>query len=131
MDLQALLKEKWFRTTKEREKIFSYMQTKHLFTASDIEKQFSNIGRASIFRTIKFFFELGIVRKISLGNNTTYYEINDKNNPHEHMKCQKCDEILSFDSSAIYSEIFKKAKKEGFQIQSHSVNILWICDNCK
>jgi len=39
------------------------------------------------------------------------YEINDEEHHHEHMKCEKCDSIISFASENICKKIFSEAKK--------------------
>lgn len=54
------------RWTKEREEILSFIKLQHLVSAPILEKQFTGIGRASIFRTLKTFCELGLLRRVNL-----------------------------------------------------------------
>jgi len=65
MKLEMILKEKGKSITKEREELFLYMQERRLFSAKDLLSLFSSrIGRATIFRTVKLFLEMGIIRRI-------------------------------------------------------------------
>jgi Fe2+ or Zn2+ uptake regulation protein len=50
-----------------------------------------------------------------------YEVINSDHHHHEHMKCEKCNKIISFESEEICNKIFEEAKKLGFSIKEHSV----------
>lgn len=131
MKIELILRDNKKKVTPERLELFSWMEKKHLFTSAELESWFSKIGRASIFRTIKLFLELGILRRVSLWESGESYEIECcKKHHHEHMKCNLCGTILSFSSEKICSKIFSEAKKLGFHIDEHSLSILWKCKNC-
>lgn len=130
MDIQNILRDNNNRVTPERVAIFDFLKTKHIFTHNDIAHNFADIGRASIFRTLNLFLELWVIRKVEVWEKGTSYEINDKNNQHEHMKCSDCDTVVSFDSDNIYAKIFDEAKKVGFEIESHHIWVLGKCKDC-
>jgi len=106
------------------------MNKKHIFTANDIVENFSNIGRASIFRSIKLFSELGVIRKIQVGSNAESYEVEHSHNHHEHMTCNSCGSIINFMSENICKKIFSEAKKLWFKISEHSIGVFGTCNNC-
>lgn len=58
MKIEEILKREKRSVTPERISLFEKMQEFHLFSARDIEKVFPEIGRASIFRSIKLFCEI-------------------------------------------------------------------------
>lgn len=58
MKIEQILKSHKKKCTPERLELFYWMEKKHLFTSADLESAFPNIGRASIFRTIKLFSEI-------------------------------------------------------------------------
>lgn len=130
MNIEKILKSYWKSITKERKEVFSFIQTKHIFTAQDISENFPNLGRASIFRTIRLFLEIGILRRLTFGERSETYEINETEHHHEHMKCTVCQNIMNFDSQSICKKIFEEAKKQGFIIQEHSLSILGKCQKC-
>jgi len=131
MNIQDSLKSHKKKVTPERVELFSWMEKKHLFSSTDIEKSFSHIGRASIFRTLKLFTEIWILRRIHLWESGDKYEIECcKAHHHEHMKCKTCWDILSFASETICNKIVSEAKKLGFHIDEHSLSIFWKCKKC-
>lgn len=131
MKIENILREHWKKATPERVELFAWMKHQHLFSAGDIESSFSHIGRASIFRTLKLFVELGVLRRINLWESGESYEVECcEKHHHEHMKCNSCGDILSFDSHNICEKIFCEAQKRGFHIAEHSLSILGNCKNC-
>ena len=131
MDIESILRKSWNKVTPERIELFSWMQKKHLFTANDIGANFWTIGRASIFRTLKLFTELGVLRRVHLWDGADSYEIECcKAHHHEHMKCNICWDILSFASEKICKNIFIEAKKLWFHISEHSLSIFGKCEKC-
>jgi Fur family ferric uptake transcriptional regulator len=130
MKIENILKEHWKSVTKERIDIFSFILSKHLFSASDLISNFKNLWRASVFRTLNLFIEIWILRRIPLWEKWDFYELNEEKAHHEHMRCEKCSNIINFDSEEICKNIFKEAEKYWFKIKEHSINVVWICKNC-
>ena len=130
MEIENILRENNNRITPERITLFSFLKTKHIFTYKDIVSNFKNIWRASVFRTLNLFLELWIIRKVELWAKTMTYEINDEKHHHEHMKCEKCNSVISFESDSICKKIFNEAKNIWFEIKSHNIWIIWTCKNC-
>lgn len=130
MKIENILKEHSKSVTKERIDIFSFLQTKHIFSANDILISFKDLWRASVFRTINLFLEIWVIRRISLWEKQETYELNEEDQHHEHMKCEKCNEIISFDSDDICKKIMWGAKKMGFIVKEHSIWILGTCRKC-
>lgn len=130
MDIEKILREKQNRVTPERVAIFDFLKTKHIFTYNDIMDNFKDIWRSSVFRTLNLFLSLWIIRKLDLWDNIMSYELNDSEHHHEHMKCCKCNSIISFHSNDICKKIFAEAKKMWFEIKSHSIWVIGTCKNC-
>jgi Fur family ferric uptake transcriptional regulator len=131
MNIAIILKSHGKSITEERKEIFSFLETKHIFSAQEVQEQFPALGRASVFRTIRLFLEIGIIRRLNIGERGESYELNDTSHHHEHMKCTLCQSIMSFDSHSICRKIFEEAKKQGFAIQEHSLSILGKCSKCQ
>lgn len=131
MKIEEKLKKYGKKVTPERVSLYQWMQEKHLFCAADIEKDFSHIGRASIFRSLKLFVEIWALRRVNLWDAGDKYEVECCIScRHEHMRCNTCGEILNFSWDALYKQIFLQAKKLGFQIDECSVSIFWTCKKC-
>lgn len=130
MDIENILRTHKKSITEERKDIFSFIEKRHIFWAQEILDHFPDLWRASVFRTIRLFLEIGILRRLILGNRGETYEINRIWDHHEHMKCRICEDILNFDSGTICQKIFEEAKKQGFIIQEHSLSIIGKCQKC-
>lgn len=130
MNLEDILKKEKKSITPERKILFHAMKKFHIFSAQDVETNCPKIGRASIFRTIKLFCEIGILRRVSLEVGLEQYEINSHTNHHEHMKCESCGKVLSFDSDFICKLLHKVAKNHNFSLKEHSINLFGNCENC-
>lgn len=130
MVIKEILRKNNNRVTPERIALFEYLKKVHTFTYNDIVNNTKNIWRASVFRTLNLFLELWIIRKVEVWWKIMTYEINDEEHHHEHMKCDKCDCLISFESDNICKKIFKEAKKIWFEIKSHNIWIVWTCKNC-
>ena len=131
MDIEIILRNNGKSITEERKIIFGYLETKHIFSAQEILEQFPTLGRASIFRTLRLFVDIGVIRRLNIGERGESYELNHVDHHHEHMKCESCHTILSFESRSICHKIFQEAKKQGFKIQEHSLSILGKCSKCQ
>lgn len=130
MIIEDILKREKKSVTPERKELFGKMQEFHIFSARDIESSFPDIGRASIFRTIKLFCEIGVLRRVSLEAGIEQYEVNSHEHHHEHMKCESCGKILSFDSQFLCKLLGQVAKNHNFRLREHSINLFGTCKNC-
>lgn len=130
MKIEQILKEKKKSVTPERVKLFWFMVGKHLFSAQDLEMAFPELSRASIFRSLKLFVEIGVLRRVQLWEKAENYEINHRDSHHEHMKCISCGKVTSFDSDFICKLLSQVAKNYNFTLKEHSINLLWSCKNC-
>jgi len=131
MNLEKILRSTGKKCTPERLMLWKWMEEKHLFTSSEVIECFPNIGRASVFRSLKLFSEIWYLRKVHLWDNKELsYEVEHGHHHHEHMKCNNCWDVLSFESENICNKLFSEAKKIGFQISEHSIGIFGTCKKC-
>ena len=95
-----------------------------------------NIGLATIYRSLKLFNELDIIKQINI-DNVSYYEMKIFSGKplHIHFKCSKCDSIIDIDNKDLnleYIKLNKKVEKEN-NLDVYDVNIMLIgvCSKCK
>lgn len=132
MKIENLLKQWWKSCTNERKEIYSYLEQNHIVSSLDVVDFFDwTIGRASVFRTLKLFQELSIIRRVQAIDKWEKYELNhDDHHHHEHFNCSDCWECISFDSENLCKKIFEEAKKIGFKITEHNIWVFGTCKNC-
>ena len=111
--------------------------------AEDIYKKFSSksdikiksstkakIDLVTIYRTLSSFEAAGILKRVDLHKESTYYELADHH--HHHIVCTDCGTVESFDNCAIGNlskDILKKSSKFN-KISQHSLEFFGVCKTC-
>ena len=132
MKIENLLKKWWKSCTNERKEIYAYLEQNHIVSSLDIVDFFDGtIGRASVFRSLKLFQELWIIRRVQAVDKWEKYELSHSDHHHhEHFNCSDCWECISFESENLCKKIFEEAKKIGFKITEHNIWVFGTCKNC-
>lgn len=95
-----------------------------------------NIGLATIYRALKVFNELGIVKEIN-DNGISYYEMKIFSGKplHIHFKCYKCNSIIDIDSQNLnfdYLKLNKRIEEESnVEIYDSDIMFLGVCKKCR
>jgi len=134
---KKLLKHNTLKFTKQRELIlkFLYENDDH-FTPEDIymllKKEYpdTNMGIATVYRTLTLLEEAGMASSISFGTQGKKYELGLKKH-HDHLICTSCGDITEFLDEIIEDQQEKIAKKFNFQMTNHTMKIIGLCQNCQ
>lgn len=86
--------------------------------------------QATIYRILKAFSEKNIVRKVSLYEGKTHYELTDRPH-HHHIVCTSCGTIQDIEECGMEKMEREIETKTGFTVQSHSFELFGICSSCK
>lgn len=110
-----------------------YFSDKHL-TAEEItykirEKYNIDIGIATVYRAMKFFEELEIVKCLDALENAKLYELNLSLH-HDHLVCTSCHKIIEFSDNFIEEKQIIIAKKNNFILKDHVMTIYGTCEDC-
>jgi len=95
-----------------------------------------HIGLATVYRALKVFNELGIVKEINI-NGISYYEMKIFSGKplHIHFKCYKCNSIIDIDSQSInfdYLKLNKKIEEENnLEIYDSNIMFMGLCKKCR
>lgn len=136
---KALIEKNAYRFTRQKECILKILikSEKHL-NVKEIYEQVKDkhIGLATVYRNLKVFEELGIVKEINVGGKG-YYEIKifSKSPLHIHFKCYKCNRIMDIDDKKIDLEYVKLNRRveENKNVEIYDANIMLIglCNKCR
>ncbi|MBR2240675.1 MAG: transcriptional repressor [Clostridia bacterium] len=126
------------RNTEQKEILIEYLKNnanEHLTVQKIYTDLKDKIGMTTIYRIIKSLTERGIVTKIPMENKQGCcyrYDIeNEECSNHYHLICEKCNNLVHFESKEI-PKVSKEAKKnEDFEIDSNRIVFYGICKNCK
>ncbi|WP_352420349.1 transcriptional repressor [Proteiniborus sp.] len=114
------------------------LESKEHLNAKEIYKivKDKNIGLATVYRNLKEFHELGILKELNV-NGISYYEmkIYSRKPLHIHLKCYKCDNIIDIDSRGLNLEYLKLNKiieeKNNIEISDIDIIFIGLCSECK
>jgi Fur family ferric uptake transcriptional regulator len=136
-DLKRIVKQRGLKYTEQREIVLEVLlNAKEHLTAEEVYNEVkntnpdSNIGIATVYRSLSFLEEVHLITSISFGTDGKKYESNTKKH-HDHLICTSCGKIIEFMDEEIEKKQNKIAKENGFKITSHVMQLLGNCSDCQ
>lgn len=138
-DLRELFHQKQYKLTSQRQiilRIFLDHQDQHL-SAEDVysilRRQSSEIGLATIYRTLELLSDLEVLQKIEFGDGRSRYEINEANtlHHHHHLICLSCGKVKKFEDDLLETLENAIARKSNFKIVDHQLKFYGYCHECQ
>lgn len=136
---KEILKNNGVKYTRQKEEILTELirADRHL-TAEEIHLRIKSakIGLATVYRTLKVFVALGIVKEIPM-DGLNYYELKIfSGNPlHIHFKCSACNDMIDIDDVGINLDYIKLNQKveqsTGCEVMDANITLLGLCAACK
>jgi Fur family transcriptional regulator, ferric uptake regulator len=99
------------------------------FTIEDLLADLPEVGRATVFRTIKLLQELDLVCRVPLEDGSIRYQLSDGDH-HHHLVCRNCGKFTEFSDLELDTRIQEQAVSHGFSLQGHSVELYGLCSQC-
>ncbi len=97
----------------------------------EVKKSHPRIGYATVYRTLKLLADAGLAEERRFEDGFTRYEYRATEGHHDHLICTRCGTIIEFENSRIEELQNDVARKKGFQVQSHKLEIYGLCSNCR
>lgn len=88
------------------------------------------IGFTTVYRTLKLLTRLGLATQRKFADGETRYEPNPEGTHHDHLICLRCGKIVEFKEEEMESLQHKIAKRYGFSIFQHRMELYGYCDSC-
>ncbi len=129
------LAQNGLKHSRQREVILQYfLETGGHMTVDDlyrvIHRKHREIGRTTIYRTLKLLCDAQLAESIELRDGLTRFEHHYKHSHHDHMICIECGTIIEFVSPEIENLQDEIAEAYGFTIDSHRHQIFGVCQKC-
>jgi Fur family ferric uptake transcriptional regulator len=106
----------------------------HHLSAEDVYRilleSSEDIGLATVYRVLTQFEEAGLVIRHNFEGGHSVFEL-DHGQHHDHLVCIKCGRVEEFVDSVIEERQQEVAKKAGYTITEHSLNIYGVCGACQ
>ena len=134
-DFKRFITERGLRNTSQRDEILNEIINCGKHTTAEgiyehLKRKNPTIGFATVCRNLRLMCEAGILNEIKIGNQKTRYELMNGGSHHDHLICMKCGAFIEVFSEKIEELQNEMAKKEGFKVLKHKLEIYGICKDC-
>ena len=130
-DFRSTLTVKHHNYTNARSLLFKQLLNQGPLSAGEIVNLCHDINRATTYRNLLLFEQLGIVKRIWIGFKSKY-ELSDRFSPHHHhLLCVKCKLTVTIEDQTLEKLIQNLSTKVGIKPLDHYVEITGLCQNCQ
>ena len=131
-DSSERLEDTGYRLTAPRRAVLEAIATTNRpFTIEELSDRLPNIGRATVFRTIKLLQELDIVCRVPLEDGGVRYEQSRSGIHHHHLICSECGSVTEFSDPILDAAIEQNASSAEFELDSHNAELYGRCAACQ
>ena len=129
-DLLAVLEDRGYRATGPRRSIVSLLDQKEKgFSAEDICIELPEVGRATVYRTIKLLLEAGVICKLTLPDGAPKYTL-ARVEHHHHTVCVRCGTVGEFRDVTIERLLRTIGEEIAGEIVGHRMEFYTVCQQC-
>ncbi|MBK8988750.1 MAG: transcriptional repressor [Chloroflexi bacterium] len=138
-DLQTILdtlRQRQFRITPQREMIIAallqgepheHLTAEAVFTI--VQGQASGVNLATVYRTLNFLVEQGLIQRADLGEGGVVYS-SLHHGPHIHLVCRQCGQVAEMEASPLDGLAQQCQQTQGFVVDLHHVSLPGLCAAC-
>ena len=92
----------------------------------------SDIGLASVYRTLDVLVEQGLVQRVDLGDGIARYEpVHASREHHHHLVCDDCGRVEPFVDPDLERSIERVEAESGYNVSAHDVVLHGACGDCR
>lgn len=99
------------------------------FTVDDVLHSTPQVGRATVFRTIRLLLDLNVVCRVLLDDGTLHYRISIRGH-HHHLVCRGCGRVEDFTTCDVKQLVGQLASATDYQIEGHWLELYGRCGAC-
>ena len=132
---EAFLLTKNLKQTKQRKIILTILANQVGHTSAEdlyikVRDQGSNIGFATIYRTLNLLLEGGFAIQEQFKDGRSVFELKRPGEHHDHLICLTCQKVIEFENHDIEALQIDVAKNHKFILVSHTLNMFGYCQGC-
>jgi len=131
----------WTRTqkpeialTRQRRIVLEVVQARdHHPTAAEVfdaaRKKMPGISFATVYNSLRYLKESGLVREIAFGNGASRYD--RETDRHDHALCSACGKLVDFDLPGTVALTRSAARASKFKAESVHLTLVGLCPKCR
>ncbi len=106
------------------------------FTADELlgaaRRRQLDVGRATIFRSLELFADLGLIERVDLPSGEhAYVRCARGTEHHHHIVCSSCGRAAGFDDGAVADAVVSATRRTGYEVTRHRLELFGICPDCQ
>lgn len=126
------LKQAGYSTTVPRTVVFKTLANNQRLSIAELYKSCPTVDRATIYRTVALFEQLGIVQRIQQGWKYQLELSATYSHHHHHLICNHCGLIQEVhEDTALEARIVDLARQKKFTPHDHQIEIRGLCRTCQ
>jgi Fur family ferric uptake transcriptional regulator len=130
------LKERNLKSTSQRDDIARvfFASSGHLSVEElyrEVRKVNQRVGYATVYRTVRLLRECGLAAERHFNDGEARFENVEEKLHHDHLICERCGRIVEFANREIENLQEAVARKLGFVISRHKMELYGICADCR
>lgn len=135
-NLDVFFANKGFKKTRQRDVIAEifFNGPHHHYRIEEIlehaRKLDASISYATVYRTVMMFVEAGLAQQRHFGKGQSLFEVQGGHH-HDHLICTQCKKIVEFENEAIEKLQEQVAKRHGFKMINHKMELYGTCSACR
>jgi Fe2+ or Zn2+ uptake regulation protein len=113
------------------------VNARHPVSIGDIAERLPDLPRSSAYRHLTDLQAVGVIRRVAASDEFTRFELaEDLTEHHHHLLCINCGKITDVTPPAgfehqVAGAVSDIAAAEGFEAQSHRLDVLGLCAACR
>lgn len=133
--LLAALENAGERTTGPRRTVATLIDDRAAhFTAAEIladaRARRLRIGRATVFRTLELFSEMGLLERLDLPSGEHAY-VACAPRHHHHVICSRCGRTAEVADLGLAAVVDEASTRTGYQVDDHRLELYGLCPACR
>jgi len=129
-DLMSVIEDMGYRITQPRRDVVKLLETKpDGFGAEEINAALPDVGRATVYRTIRLLLDIGVICKLVMRDGSTKYSL-ARVEHHHHLVCVRCGMVEEFLDSTIERLVRVIGAEVSGEILGHRIEFDVICKTC-
>jgi Fur family ferric uptake transcriptional regulator len=136
VELAGKMRQRGFRVTPQRGVILETIAHNHGHQSvqevyAEAAKSLPGLNIATVYRTLVMLHRAGLVDLLSTKADIVRFSLHDPENPHSHLICRNCDQVLEL-APALIDELAVAMKRDhGFSLDSSHLTLTGICRDCE
>ena len=101
------------------------------FSVDDILRTARNVGRATVFRTMRLLTDLDILCRVLLEDGSLHYRVSRRDDHHHHLVCVSCGNVRELEDCAVGDLVRDLAADTQYDIEGHWLEFYGRCASCR